>query len=148
MSIGKNSIARAVNSTAAAKTQSKPYASGGTATFQIEKIGILGVAKTPDDIEKLIQSVAKHGILCPVLAAVTDKGDVWLIDGYRRLLAARELGISQIDATVIKVTNKTQANSLYTEILKTKQVKENNSIHEEKFRVLAVKDHDLPAYLL
>ena len=74
-----------------------------------------------------------------------------MVDGYRRYYAAKELGISQLSASVINVENKSEANRVYTELLKTKPVVENvvsTNIHEEKFRVLCVKDHDLPTYLL
>lgn len=151
MSIGKNSIARAVSSTAAVKTQNTKSAVGSIASFPIDKIGALSVAKEPDDIESIKKSIEKRGILCPVLVAVTAKGEAWLVDGYRRIAAARELGITQINAIVVNVENKRDANNIYNELLKTKPIiKEavNDDIHEEKFSVLCVKDHDLPTYLL
>ena len=117
-------------------------------SFSVENIGILNAAKTPDDIESLKQSIEKRGILCPVLVCVTAKGDAWVIDGYRRLYAAKELGITQINAAVITAENKTEVNRIYEELSKTKKAAVSCDIHEEKFRVLAVKDHDLPAYLL
>ena len=149
MSIGKSSIARAVNATA---TTTKPQNTNNQNTsinkFSIESIGLLSIAKTSDELSNLKTSVEKRGILCPVLVAVTAKGDVWLVDGYSRVEVAKQLNIEQIDAIVIKVDNKTQANNLYNEINKIKTIKSSNNIHEEKFRVLCVKDHDLPAYLL
>ena len=149
MSIGKSSIARAVNSTAAVKTQNTNNSAIGSITsFPIDKIGALSVAKAPDDIESIKKSIEKRGILCPVLVAVTIKGEAWLIDGYRRYNAAKELRFTQIDAVVINIENKRDANNLYAELLKTKAVEKANNIHEEKFRVLCVKDHDLPTYLL
>lgn len=148
MSIGKSSIARAVSSTAAVKTQNTNSAIGSITSFPIDKIGALSVAKTPDDIEGIKKSIEKRGMLCPVLVAVTAKGEAWLIDGYRRLSATKELCFTQIDAVVINVENKRDANNLYAELSKTKAVEKTDNIHEEKFRVLAVKDHDLPTYLL
>ncbi len=148
MSIGKSSIARAVNAVPTTKTQNTTTDICRMANFLIDNIGILSIAKTPDDIDTLKRSIEKRGVLCPVLVAATAKGDTWLIDGYRRLSAARELGISQINAVVINVDTKTQANNLYNELLKTKLVEKTEDIHEEKFRLLAVKDHDLPTYLL
>lgn len=145
MSIGKNSIARAVNATA--KTQPTQNSNSGFTAFQTEKIGCLNIAATPKNAEPVIKSVEKYGVICPVLIAVTQSGDAWLLDGYRRLNAAKTLGITQIDAVVINVQNKTEANRLYNELLKFKQTEKDN-IHEEKFKILAVKDHDLPPYLL
>ena len=151
MSIGKSSIARAVNATnTAAKTQNTTQ-NISINKFAIDSIGLLSVAKAIDDISNLKSSIEKRGILCPALVACTSKGDVWLVDGYARIAAAKELDIKQIDAIVINVDTKTQANNLYNELNKTKPAKAETvieDIHEEKFRVLCVKDHDLPAYLL
>ncbi len=150
MSIGKSSIARAVSSTNTVKVQNTTNTNVAT-SFLINNIGALSIAKTPDDIASIKKSIEKRGILCPVLVAVTAKGEAWLIDGYRRVSAARELGITQINAVVINVDNKRDANNLYNEIYKTKSTIKDTAtddIHEEKFRILCVKDHDLPAYLL
>ena len=148
MSIGKSSIARAVSANTTVKEKTAEHTAAGVSSFLVESIGILNAAKTPDDIESLKQSIEKRGILCPVLVCVTAKGDAWLIDGYRRLYAAKELGITQINAAVITAENKTEVNRIYEELSKTKKAAVSYDIHEEKFRVLAVKDHDLPAYLL
>ena len=154
MSIGKSSIARAVNATANKK--STVTNDSITTKFTLDKIGLLSVAKKPDNIDTIKASISKRGILCPVIVAVTPKDEIWLVDGYRRYYAAKELSVSQISAIVINVQNKSEANRLYPELSKTKSVikeivvKENAApdIHEEKFRVLHVKDHDLPTYLL
>ena len=148
MSIGKSSIARAVNATATVKAQNTGSAIGNVTSFPIDNISVLTVAKTPDDINTLKQSIEKRGILCPVLVCVTAKDDVWLLDGYRRYYAAKELGISQINAVVLSVESKRDANNIYTELSKAKTTQKTDEIHEEKFRILCVKDHDLPAYLL
>lgn len=159
MSIGKSSIARAVNATA---TKNNTVANDNVITkFSLDKIGLLSVTDTPDDITKIKSSISKRGVLCPVLVAATPKGEMWLIDGYRRYYAAKELGVSQLGATVINVQNKSEANRLYAELAKTKSVitktviKEvvtseiaTPDIHEEKFRVIHVKDRDLPVHLL
>ena len=167
MSIGKSSIARAVNATAN-KTNSTTNDNVIT-KFSLDNIGLLSNEKATDDIADIKTSVSKRGILCPVLVAASPKGDIWLIDGYRRYYAAKELGISNLTASVINVENKAAANRLLNEMSKTKSViketiikevvkeviKEvvvestsNENIHEEKFRVLCVKDHDLPVHLL
>ncbi len=146
MSIGKSSIARAVNATANQKTT---VTSDNVVTkFSLDKIGLLSISKEPDNIDDIKTSISKRGILCPVLVAITPKGDIWLLDGYRRFFAAKELGLEQINASVISVENKSEANRIYTELHKLKPVIKTDDIHEEKFRVLCVKDHDLPTYLL
>lgn len=147
MSIGKSSIARAVNATAT-KTQNTSNESVIT-KFSLDNIGLLSIATTTDNIEAIKMSISKRGVLCPVLVAVTPKGDIWLIDGYRRVAAAKELNLVQITASIINVENKSEANRIYTEFSKLKPVaKTSDDIHEEKFHVLHVKDHDLPTYLL
>ena len=149
MSIGKSSIARAVNATA---TTTKPQTTTSQNTsinkFSIENIGLLNIANTADDVTSLKHSIEKRGILCPILVAVTTKGDVWLVDGYARIAAAKQLKIDQIDAIVVNVETKTQANNLYTELNKLKTSPKTDDIHEERFRVVCIKDRDLPTYLL
>ncbi len=146
MSIGKNSIARAVNATA---VQTKAVTNDSVITkFPLDSIGILSVAKMPDDIDSIKLSITKHGILCPLLTAITPKGDIWLLDGYRRYYAAKDLGYLQLAAVVINVENKSEANRIYTELAKCKFTPLKENIHEQKFSVLCVKDHDLPTYLL
>lgn len=145
MSIGKNSIARAVNATASAKqTQTENQQ---LTVFQTDKIGCLAAAKQPSDISSTVKSIEKYGILCPVITAVTPKGDIWLVDGYKRLFAARQMGITQLNGVVINVENKSEANRIYNELNKFKSNK-TDDIKEEKFKILAVKDHDLPPHLL
>ena len=146
MSIGKSSIARAVNATAN-KSQNNDFQNLSINKFSLDDIGLLSVA-TKTDTTALKSSIQKRGILCPVLVAATTKGEVWLVDGYARVAVAKELDVKQIDAIVIKVDTKRDANNLYNEINKSKPQVKKDDIHEEKFRVLCVKDHDLPSYLL
>ncbi len=147
MSIGKSSIARAVNATAI-KTQNIDKQNASISKFSPQNIGLLTIAKTDDDISALKASIVKRGILCPVLVAVTPKNEFWLIDGYARVAIAKELEFNQIDAIVIKIDNKRDANNLYNELQKSKRKSSTDDIHQEKFHVLCVKDHDLPDYLL
>ncbi len=144
MSIGKSSIARAVNVTNATPAQAKKENNNLIIQkFNIDEIGLLRDTAS----STLADSVKKHGVLCPVLVAITAKGDKWLLDGYKRIAAAKELKIESVDTVVINVASKNEANRLYKELISLKpQI--TDDIHEEKFRVLAVKDHDLPAYLL
>lgn len=147
MSIGKSSIARAVNATATKITNTQN--DSVITKLSLDNIGLLSVAIPTDNIDDIKASISKRGVLCPVLVASTSKGDLWLIDGYRRMAAAKELGLAQIAASVINVENKTEANRIYTELSKLKAVANtDDDIHQEKFRVLHVKDHDLPTYLL
>ena len=150
MSIGKSSIARAAVANSAARTQTSAATNLIITKFKTEKIGVLAIAKTPEELDfsSLKANIEKRGMLCPVLIAATPKNDVWLLDGYRRFYAAKSLDFAEIDAIVINIENKAQANQIYKELVSTKSVSNTDNVHEEKFRVLAVKDHDLPAYLL
>lgn len=153
MSIGKNSIARAaVANSATPKTTAQNFEKDSIQikSFKTDEIKILKTADSYDetDLEPLKKSIEKRGVLLPLLVAVTPKNNVWLIDGYRRYYAAKSLDIKQIDAVVAAVENKNEVNRLYKEIKSAKQNKKPDDIREEKFKVLAVVDHDLPAYLL
>ena len=150
MSIGKSSIARAVNATAT-KTQNTDNQNITINKFSVDGIGILSVANQDNDTAALKSSVQKRGILSPVLVAATTKGEVWLVDGYARVAVAKELGIKQIDGVVVKVETKRDANNLYNEINKSKPVIKDDikdDVKEEKFRVVCIKDRELPTYLL
>ena len=152
MSIGKSSIARAAvaNSATAAKAQNNIKENSVITKFSTDEIKVLAVADATNDAEltTLKESINKRGILVPVLIAVTPKNEAWLIDGYRRFYAAKALGLAHIDAVIINAENKNEINRLYKEIKSAKSVQKTDNIHEEKFKVLAVVDHDLPPYLL
>jgi len=55
------------------------------------------VRKDIGDLSNLKKSIKKHGILHPVLLT----GDNELIAGYRRLTAARELGLEEVEAKIV-----------------------------------------------
>lgn len=151
MSIGKNSIARAAASNSAVCVQTvKKNSDLAMAKFATGQIGKLAVAQqyTPDSLTDIKKSIENHGILCPLLVAVTPKNEIWLVDGYRRLCSAEQLGITELNAVVIQVKSKTDANRLYKEINSLKPTLVNDGLSEQKFNILAVKDHDLPEYLL
>ena len=43
----------------------------------------------------LLQSIARHGVLTPIVARSTEDG-LQLVSGFRRLAAARQLGLSEV----------------------------------------------------
>ena len=55
------------------------------------------VRKDIGDLTNLKKSIRKHGVMNPIL--VTPENE--LISGYRRLTAARELGIEELEVKVI-----------------------------------------------
>lgn len=151
MSIGKSSIARAAAANSATVTQ-KPQDTKNelycVKSFQTDSIKTLKAQETynEDDIQKIRHSIEKRGVLLPVLVAATKK-DVWLIDGYRRFFAAKQLGIPQMDAVVISAENKAEANKLYKELNFAELLKKDN-LREEKFKVIAASNREMPTYLL
>jgi len=63
-----------------------------------------GVRKTPGDeksLEELASSIARHGVLQPVLVEPTEEGRYKLLIGERRLKAAAKAGLSQVPAVVL-----------------------------------------------
>jgi len=63
-----------------------------------------GVRKTPGDeksLEELASSIARHGVLQPVLVEPAEEGKYRLLIGERRLKAAAKAGLSQVPAVVL-----------------------------------------------
>jgi ParB/RepB/Spo0J family partition protein len=52
------------------------------------------------DLGELVASVARHGILQPLLVRRGDSGALVLVDGHRRLAAASEAGLEQVPVLV------------------------------------------------
>jgi ParB family transcriptional regulator, chromosome partitioning protein len=52
------------------------------------------------DLGELVASVARHGILQPLLVRRDDSGSLVLVDGHRRLAAASEAGLEQVPVLV------------------------------------------------
>ena len=151
MSVGKSSIARAASVKTAALAKKEE---NGTAfmTVQTEKIESLTSAAI-GDITKLLKSVKEHGILVPVLLATTPDGKLWLLDGARRLEAAKQLDKKQLSAVVVKTETKREATSLAKQLRSlTPKAEESapkaDDIHEEKFKAIKKTNNDMPYYLL
>jgi ParB family chromosome partitioning protein len=54
----------------------------------------------PKHLERLTRSVAEHGVIVPVLLRRDAEGQLWMVDGHLRLLAAREAGHSTLPSVV------------------------------------------------
>lgn len=114
-----------------------------------EAIGFLaGAAPTAADAapSALLDSVKAHGILAPLVLARTADGRLWLLDGYRRLDAAKALGLFRVPATVVEAANENEALRRFEELAHTRRV--TADVREGKFRAASGMDHDMPAYLL
>lgn len=146
MSIGKNSIARAATVKAAQTTKTeKGLDIPSFTSVSADRIEVLENSDI-GDINSLKISVSRHGILVPLLIGATSSGKLWLIDGKRRLEAAKQLGITQIPAMVVAVENKSAAVRLKKEVVAATDKYDN--IREEKFRIIDADRGDMPYYLL
>ena len=168
MSIGKNSIARAVNSTAPAKKEVKPASKN-------KEIVILSVAVA--DIksvkgfytkekaqEELVLSIKEKGIIEPLFVASTADGKFYLLDGALRLDAAKTLGLKTVSAVVIAVADEPEARAIYKELKNTakkpqvivktevkeiiKEVKQEPKPQKEKTVTKERAVREVPVYLL
>jgi ParB family chromosome partitioning protein len=81
---------------------------------QVAQLNIDSIERNPrqprqrfegSDMEELAQSIREHGVLQPIIVATPESGDQYLlIAGERRLLAARQAGLSSIPAVVRQAT--------------------------------------------
>jgi ParB/RepB/Spo0J family partition protein len=63
-----------------------------------------------DEIDRLAQSIAKEGILVPVVVYEDGSGAFRLVDGERRWICARQLGLPTIPAVIIERSPDTRDN--------------------------------------
>ena len=153
MSIGKNSIARAAGTT-------KPAAPKKAATAPVvaatEHITVAPAAvntfpsAAPTAADKapatLLTSVRRRGILEPVLLARVPDGTLYLLLGYRRLDAAKTLGMDTVPAVVVAAESEKEALRLFDEMQDTRRA--TADVREGKFRAAAMTSQELPTYLL
>lgn len=152
MSIGKNSIARAAGSAApapAARPAQPEVPSVAHLPVEPAAVGFLkGAAPTSADgaPSTLLTSIRRRGVLTPVLLARTPDGALWLLEGYRRLDAAKTLKLAALPAVVVPVESEWEALRLFDELQGTRRA--TADVREGKFRAAAMMDHDMPTYLL
>ncbi len=152
MSIGKNSIARAAGS----KTTAPKQTVTAPAVAATEHITVATAAVTtfasaaPTAADKapstLLNSVRRRGILEPLLLARIPDGTLYLLLGYRRLDAAKTLGLDTVPAVVVAAESEKEALRLFDEMQGTRRA--TADLREGKFRAAAMTTSDLPTYLL
>jgi ParB/RepB/Spo0J family partition protein len=72
----------------------------------------------PDEWERFVSSIRERGILQP-LTLVFIEGKVYLVDGYNRMLAAKELGIEQVPCIIKeRIDEDVFINNVLTSMLK------------------------------
>lgn len=128
MSIGKNSIARAVKSTAPAKKETvkketKPTPKkADTAVLMIETAlikSVKGFYSKEKATNELLSSIKKNGIIAPLFVASTSDGKFYLLDGALRLDAAKTLDMKNVSAVVTAVADEPEARAIYKELKAT-----------------------------
>ena len=152
MSIGKNSIARAAGS----KTTAPKQAVAAPVAATTEHITVATAAvntfasAAPTAADKapatLLTSVRRRGILEPLLLARIPDGTLYLLLGYRRLDAAKTLGLDTVPAVVVAAESEKEALRLFDEMQGTRRA--TADVREGKFRAAAMTQTDLPTYLL
>ena len=152
MSIGKNSIARAAGS----KTTAPKQAVTAPVVATTEHISVATAAVTafasaaPTAADKapstLLNSVRRRGILEPLLLVRVPDGTLYILEGYRRLDAAKALGLDTVPAVVVAADSENDALRLFDEVQGTRRA--TADVREGKFRAAAMTASDLPTYLL
>ena len=69
-----------------------------------------------------------------------------MLEGYRRLDAAKTLGLDPVPAVVVAVDSENDALRLFDEVQGTRRA--TADVREGKFRAAAMTASDLPTYLL
>ena len=153
MSIGKNSIARAAGSktTAPKQTVTEPAVAATTEHITVATAAVNTFASAaPTAADKapstLLTSVRRRGILEPLLLARIPDGTLYLLLGYRRLDAAKTLGLDTVPAVVVAAESEKEALRLFDEMQGTRRA--TADLREGKFRAAAMTTSDLPTYLL
>ena len=85
---------------------------------------------SPADLEDLVSSIKKHGILQPLLVTKRLDGKYELIAGERRLRSARLLGLSSVPAVVRK--SATEQEKLELALIENIQRQDLNAIEEAR----------------
>ncbi len=105
MSIGKSSLARA----AAASARPVAETAAQQTTRAVRQLApadirlMRGQKRAPLD-EALVRSIEAYGMLEPLLVAETEAGELWLLSGGRRLVAAEAAGLGDVPAVVLRMT--------------------------------------------
>lgn len=105
MSIGKSSLARAAAATARPTAETTPKQDTMTAcAVAVDTIRLPKGQKFPAASAQLVASIAKKGVLEPLVLAQTGEEKLTLLSGASRLAAAKEAGLEFVPAVVVSMT--------------------------------------------
>lgn len=91
-----------------------------------------------DAIEELAQSISAYGIIQPISIRRLDGGRFELVAGERRLRAARKLGMEQVPAIIVDITDR---DSAAIALLENLQREDLNFIEEAEAFNNLIKEH-------
>lgn len=163
MAVGKGSILRAGNASAAVK-EKKDGKAGALSTESVtqsaDKItmvpatALLPVPKTwglpvlcGERVARLRESIRTHGVLAPVLVCKNAKQELFLLKGYHRVAAAKEAGCSEIPVVFTDAASDESARKIYEEIRKFEKVS-GRTDEEKEYEVVSSITVNMPSYLL
>jgi ParB family chromosome partitioning protein len=63
--------------------------------------GLNARAAAAEELDGLVASIARHGVLQPLLVRARDEGGAWLVAGHRRLTAAQAAGLSEVPVVLV-----------------------------------------------
>lgn len=91
-----------------------------------------------ESIEELAQSIKMYGIIQPLSIRKLGSGNYELVAGERRLRAAKKLGLNEVPAIIIDITDK---DSAAIALLENLQREDLNFIEEAEAYYNLIKDH-------
>ena len=146
MSIGKNSLARAAAAAGtkpAATVETAPAVSAGYCEIDPSAVRLAKGDKRVSVSEAFIASVAKQGVLEPLLLAQCDE-QLLLLSGSRRLAAAKAAGLATVPAVMREMTV-AQATAIRRELKRFAAPEENNAPSASSATAVG---QDMPSWLL
>ncbi len=152
MPVGKGSIARATNAGSSLKEVIIKHSGNLSDIFmnisinQIQPVPKEWRRENKESLQGLKESIQCYGIIEPVILRRLNDNEFQLLSGYKRLQAAKELGIEQISARILDGFDSVDAKSIF-ELLQNGR--EKKGVADE----LGIGGYtsitgDLPVYLL
>lgn len=151
MSIGKSSIARAAGAVGTNKSAAKKETSAKALEFVYSEVvlaDLIPMASAPatEASSALVKSVRTFGIIEVLTVCRISDGKLYLLNGCKRVAAARKFGLETLPAKIITVETYKDALKLYRELGIDSDHKQ--KLHDAKFTAIVSLADDMPDYLL
>ncbi len=147
MAVGKSSLIKASKGLNTQKTIDKKTVQSNT-VLDADIKSLIFTKKAVD--EKLLLSIKKYGVICPIIAVKSKEGLV-VVDGVKRLSCLKKAKINTVKTVVVEGKLESIKKELATFSVKTKTVKketEKTDLHEEKFKAVSNIYSELPFWML